>query len=396
MTSFRSHLATAALAPLLALACGDIDPPEPADTRTPDSGVIIVENPRPADGSRLGWRIGPEMAVQIGMLEGDDPYLLDGVTDASRLSDGRIVVVNYDSRELRVFDGAGTHLTTWGGPGEGPNEFRHPVRNIDRLPGDSLVAWDQTKCMVTVMGPTGEVARRFEVCPISPVAVFRDGSMLTSPSPGFRDFGVDSVTVEFRDAEGTLKSSLGRHPGMERHIDGEALTIYGVIFGHRLILAAWGDLGVVTPNTSYEIRAFAQDGSLARIVRRDHEARAPTDADVEGYIEERVSWYTDAETRARERRGFEPVPVSDRLPALASVMADGLDHLWVEEFEPPGEEWPGVLWCVFDPDGNVLGFVETPEGLQIYEIGEDYILGRVRDDLDVPYVQLWPLERVEG
>ena len=90
MMSFRSHLATAALAALLALACEDVDPPQRSDTRTPDSsGVIIVENPRPADGSRLGWRIGPEVAVQIGMLEGDDPYLLDGVTDASRLSDGR-------------------------------------------------------------------------------------------------------------------------------------------------------------------------------------------------------------------------------------------------------------------------------------------------------------------
>ena len=39
------------------------------------------------------------------------------------------------------------------------------------------------------------------------------------------------------------------------------------------------------------------------------------------------------------------------------------------------------------------GFIETPAGLVIYEIGEDYILGKVLDELRVEYVQLWPLDR---
>ena len=39
------------------------------------------------------------------------------------------------------------------------------------------------------------------------------------------------------------------------------------------------------------------------------------------------------------------------------------------------------------------GFVETPEGLDIMQIGEDFILGRVKDQLEVEHVQVWPLER---
>ena len=34
-----------------------------------------------------------------------------------------------------------------------------------------------------------------------------------------------------------------------------------------------------------------------------------------------------------------------------------------------------------------------PEGLEIYEIGADYILGHAWDDLGVEYVQFWTLER---
>jgi len=81
------------------------------------------------------------------------------------------------------------------------------------------------------------------------------------------------------------------------------------------------------------------------------------------------------------------------MPAFTSVVADRLNHLWVEEYEPPGEERPGSLWTVFDPEGQVLGFVETSDGLEVLEIGEDYILGRWRDDLEVEHVQVWPLAR---
>lgn len=88
------------------------------------------------------------------------------------------------------------------------------------------------------------------------------------------------------------------------------------------------------------------------------------------------------------------MPVAGRFPAFESIITDALDHLWVEEYEFPGEERPSSLWTVFDAEGQVLGFVETPDVLAILEIGEDYILTWKRDDLDVEYVQLWPLDRV--
>ena len=48
---------------------------------------------------------------------------------------------------------------------------------------------------------------------------------------------------------------------------------------------------------------------------------------------------------------------------------------------------------IFDPDGRVLGRLETPVGLEVFEVGADYVLGRYRDDFDVEFVQLWDLSR---
>lgn len=58
-------------------------------------------------------------------------------------------------------------------------------------------------------------------------------------------------------------------------------------------------------------------------------------------------------------------------------------------------EGPAV-WTVFDPGGRIQGLVETPPGLDVLEIGADYVLGRVTDELGVEYVHVWALDRGVG
>ena len=100
-------------------------------------------------------------------------------------------------------------------------------------------------------------------------------------------------------------------------------------------------------------------------------------------------------TKTKRRCGAS-TPLAETFPAFSRILSDAAGNLWVREYDFPGEERSAPLWTVFDPDGRVLGFIETPEGLRIGQFGEDYILGHDRDELDVEYVQLWPLERSGG
>ena len=175
------------------------------------------------------------------------------------------------------------------------------------------------------------------------------------------------------------------------------------IFGREPVYGTWGDRIVIGDTDRYELKAFRADGSLERIVRRAHVPRAPAAADVAAYIDQQVPQarpgMSDADVERLQqdsRRRWESVPVAEHFPVFKSLMSDVLDHLWVEEYEFPGEGRPGSLWTVFDSEGRVLGLVETPEGLWIWEIGEDYILGRADDELGVESVQVWPLERSGG
>ncbi len=140
------------------------------------------------------------------------------------------------------------------------------------------------------------------------------------------------------------------------------------------------------------MQGFRSDGSLARIVRRDDEPGTPTRAEQDAYFRGMVAAYTE-ERRRRVAEVAANVPLVDAFPAFDAVIGDALGHLWVAEFKRPGDEYRGTLWTVFNGDGRMLGLVDTPEILTVYEIGEDYILGEGTDDLGVEYVRMWGLVR---
>ncbi|MDE2753321.1 MAG: hypothetical protein OXI83_12155 [Gemmatimonadota bacterium] len=151
-----------ALMSMAVLTCGQGRQSAPSlPTQTRDSaGIRIVENAEPPEGSRLEWTVGPEPSVNIGIAEGAEPYMLYGARDATRLNDGRIVVANAGTNELRVFDATGVHLATWGGRGEGPGEFRSLYR-VEPWPGDSIVAWYAPHLGVSVFDAQGNHGRSF-------------------------------------------------------------------------------------------------------------------------------------------------------------------------------------------------------------------------------------------
>ncbi|MDE2794227.1 MAG: hypothetical protein OXL34_05345 [Gemmatimonadota bacterium] len=388
----------------------DLDRQEPdPDALLPTSavrdsaGILITENARPADGSRLPWRIGPEPMVSIGAVEGEEPYLLHSVRSAARLPDGRIVVANGGAGDVRAFTATGSHLVSWGGKGEGPGEFRN-LSWVASWPGDSVVTWDGSLGRLLFFDARGNFGRSVNLPRTypRPVAVRLDGTILT-----VRQRERERLTiVEIRDADGGLHASIGTY------LNSEWIPAMGVdasepvvpAFSQELVTANWGDLIVATWNKPFEIRALHADGTLARVVRRGHVPVVPTEADRPFFVAEQMAYLgtfvnASGETmpEAYREEYFRPFlesrPLAGHFPAFSTIMADGAGHLWVREYDLLREERPVPLWTVFDSEGRVLGFVETPAGLDILQIGEDFILGRVKDEFEVEYVQVWPLER---
>ncbi len=93
--------------------------------------------------------------------------------------------------------------------------------------------------------------------------------------------------------------------------------------------------------------------------------------------------------RCRSWASLKPAP--ETRPAFDRFVADRLGYLWVAPYRPAADQ--PVPWLVVDVANGVLGTVELPEGLRPTDIGEDYVLGVIRDDLDVEQVRMYPLHR---
>ncbi|HEU4830543.1 MAG TPA: 6-bladed beta-propeller [Gemmatimonadales bacterium] len=108
------------------------------------------------------WEVSPAPVVSIGVAEGEAAYELHRASDAIALRDGRIVVANSGSSELRVFDSAGVYLKSIGRQGSGPGEFRGTITLFPHA-GDSLIAYDNGNGRFSVFDPDGEYVRLLEI-----------------------------------------------------------------------------------------------------------------------------------------------------------------------------------------------------------------------------------------
>ena len=159
----RTNAAALAAAWLLWSACAGEDEPADRGHAIRDSaGIHIVENRRPAWPEGEGWRVAPEPTVDIGVLDGAPEYQLFRVWTALTLSDGRIVVSNSGTQQLRLYDPQGLYLSTAGGPGEGPGEFER-LGQAAVLPGDSVAGYDWRSRRVSLFGPDGQYGRSWRI-----------------------------------------------------------------------------------------------------------------------------------------------------------------------------------------------------------------------------------------
>ncbi len=166
--------------------------PQQSVSITDSAGVRIVESTAPAWSAGTGWRVGTEPILTIGEVSGDLNYMFEGVSQALRMEDGTIVVVDRVARLLRLFDPAGVFIRSLGGSGEGPGEFQ--LLQEAWAHGDTLWASDNLQRRISVFDRGGDVLEtiRVEAAPgmgsRTAKTHFADGTVLVlnAPSGGSR------------------------------------------------------------------------------------------------------------------------------------------------------------------------------------------------------------------
>jgi hypothetical protein len=396
-------LAAALLLPLA--ACGG-DAQAAGPTVRDSAGISIVQNETQAWKKGQEWRLSAEPVTDVGVADGDPDQQFARVSHALRLSDGTLLVADGQANEIRAFDAQGRFLRKMGRSGGGPGEFRG-LESLHLLPGDTVAAYDYMAARLSFFAPGGAFVRSVTVEPVDgklpprPLGFFGDGRMLVTPlyNPNFASSPKptrDTVPLAVYSAEGTQTASLGRVPGQE------TVTIVGGDGANRMAMrqpppfalatsfAVNGSRLLVADPARYELVERRPDGAVVRLIRRAGAREPVTQEDRDAYIERRRQGQNDPRFRQMEERVMKSLTFPEHKPFFTHVAMDAAGNAWVRRDDVPDADTP---WEVFDAEGRLLGTVITPAGLRVTQIGEDFVVGTWKDELEVPHVRVYRLEK---
>ncbi|MGD8280999.1 MAG: hypothetical protein PVF69_07575 [Gemmatimonadota bacterium] len=375
----------------------------PTVTARDSAGVWVVENEVPVDGVPEYAELGA-MELEIGVVDGDPAYSFTTIAGVNTLGDGGVVVAEWQTREIRIFDGNGRHVRTLGGFGDGPGEFSQIV-NVAGVRGDTIRVWDIRQQRITTMSSDGTLLGSFRLergqaaSGFGPVTHLADGTYLV-PLRDLGDLDMESTSgratqVLLRaSAHGEIFDTMAMLAGEEMTVvrGQRAATILPTPAGRKPLWATGTDRVYTAWNGEYRIVARTLAGDPAMVILAPGLGRplerGAFDAAKRAWLDE----CPDERCRRWYARIFEVVEPPDAWPAFSDLRVDALGDLWVAEYELQAAA-PSA-WHVFSARGELLGHVAVPAGLEIHEIGEDYLLGVEENELDVPFVRRYALMRL--
>jgi len=356
-----------------------------------------VESPVLQDSDPQEWRISTRPTVEIGSTARAGPDLWSAVVGMVKVPGGNITVLDGGRRAVEVFLPNGTHVSSAGGRGEGPGEFR-TMRPPMSCGGDSVVVWDPSLRRSSLFDGAGTFVRQFRltrppggeqtwlpwkvVCNRSGIYVttLRDiGGFPTAEGPTRIDF-----RLEIGQETGPIVT-LGPFPGSEFYLTDGSMAPRPL--GKETLVAVDTDRVFIGTGDAFEIDVYSLNGEKISTIRDDFEPTDLTDAVLDGYVSDRIS--SGRRSPESVRRFYARLEYSEHLPAYSKLLVDLAGNLWVQEYPVPGEE--GTVWRVFDKDGHRVTVVQMPSSFDAFQIGEDFVLGVGEDGSGVQFVRQYSL-----
>lgn len=322
-----------------------------------------------------------------------DPSLIMGQIAGVAIDEGgRVFIADRDNSVIYLFNPDGSHVSTVGGEGDGPGEFRS-LRNIQAGNG-FLHVLDLSQRRITRFDPRSlEVAgttslsgdeqesggfnlsrfpNHFSLLPNGNYLI--TFSAFTFPGMGNGDDnGEPMLTFDILTPEG---SYLGLE-GIQLRSNETITSSSGGSF--RIVMPAYGRKGLVTVNNDGQvytnwsenllIKMYDSDGNYIQAFYSDYKKPA---LDRDEMLASAKETSDEASFALLKEQKF-----PETWPAVRQILADDNGHLWISLYT----EDPGFLkWLILDENGRPQGTIEMPDNRRLQAVYHDHAYTIEPDD----------------
>jgi len=348
--------------------------------------------------------------IIAGSLDASPELSFHQITAASRLRDGRVVVVDGGLRSrLTILTSDGEFLATIGRNGEGPGEFGW-VTSVQAGANDSLFVFDAGQQRLTVFSPDGSALRTASYRPVGGEMLGSVthlggqtwlGRGLDSPLQGpTYQIVQDTIVFGLLDARLEHLELLAELPSLMSTTTPIGGSVgFGVpAFTPIAIHATWGRCIFVSTADTSSIQVYSADGQYLRSFEGPGTLRPVSQEDLETFIQYRLRG-TPEDRRQVWGQALRDAAHPENLPYYHQMLTDQWGYLWLQEYSPP--IGVGDHWYVLTPSGRVAGDVVLPASIRVFAIDEYGLLGVVKGELDDEMIVVLrmtsrPQEALEG
>lgn len=360
---------------------------------TDSSGVTTYE--APPDVQPASWAVSEAPAMVIGDRDQPDGQPLYEIRSGRLFDDGSFVIANAGTHQVRFYSARGDLEQAVGREGPGPEEFGSI--SFLEVAADSVWLYDVNPRRISVISRGGTFGRvvRFDGMsferPVGVIGVLGDGSVLVGhgdvPFTGEPGPRTHYERVHLVGPGGASTKLMGRFFESDTywHAEGDALIDSGRPFGPEGLFFTHGEHWFYTAGRQYRVEQYDSNGELRAIYAYRSDPPRVREGDLDAFLDRMLEGYerpTAWELRLRR------VPLPERIPAYADLRVDHVGNVWAR---PHGGPDPENCWHVYQRQPALLAETCLPDHFEVLDIGEDAVLGVLRDELDVEHVAVYRL-----
>ncbi|MGQ9800644.1 MAG: 6-bladed beta-propeller [Candidatus Saccharicenans sp.] len=326
------------------------------------TAVQIIENKARPSGSET---LTLKKELTIGKLR-EGGSMFGNITGATVAANGRIVILDYQEKKIKIFDPAGKLLKEFGREGQGPGEWNMPVV-LQLVTDDQLMVVDHLTRKLVYLDLDGNLLKEVSYAKKSAMPkIIEFGSRYLATEMGL-DVNSIAYNLAVYDVDFNqlfkIDTLLMPMPTAGRKIDPfEAAFEYcfdskgNIIYGR---------------NKDYEIKYFTPEGKLFKIVKKDYKPQPVS----EEFKQEILN-----KSKLIPGINFDEMLVfPEKFPAFNSFFVDEYDRLYVRTFER-GKARDLYLVDIFNPKGELIARSEMPENILLIKGEKLYCLEKDEED----------------